>query len=52
MHGIGIANFKPKEIKSFSILMKKFQKRWIYGYEEVEDAYVFLDVKRRIIGKY
>jgi hypothetical protein len=28
--------------------MKKFQKHWIYGYEEVEDAYVFLDVQRRI----
>jgi hypothetical protein len=39
-------NFKTKEIKSFSQLMKMFQKRQIYGYEEIEDAYVFLDVKK------
>jgi hypothetical protein len=42
---------KPKEIKSFPRLMKRFQKHWIYGYEEVEDYYFFHDVLRRIGDK-
>jgi hypothetical protein len=46
-----VFDFKPKELKSFPHLMKRFQKRWIYGYEEVEDAYVFLDIKDKIRGK-
>jgi len=28
--------------------MKRFQKHWIYGYEEVEDACIFLDIKDRL----
>ena len=41
-------NFKPKKIKSFPQLMKKFQRNWIYGYERVEDACVFLDIQDKI----
>jgi hypothetical protein len=41
-------SFKPKEIKSFLQLMKKFQRHWIYGYEEVEDACIFLDIQDKI----
>jgi hypothetical protein len=40
-------DLKPKEIKSFPHLMKRFQKHWIYGYEEVEDACVFLIYKKK-----
>jgi len=28
--------------------MKRFQKHWIYGYEEVEDACIFLDIRDRL----
>jgi hypothetical protein len=44
-------SLNPKEIKSFPRLLKRYQKRWIYGYEEVEDSHVFLDMLRRMIEK-
>jgi hypothetical protein len=41
-------NFKPKEIKSFPPMMKRFQRNWIWGYEEVGDIYVFIGMQGRM----
>jgi hypothetical protein len=43
--------FQPKEIKYFPQLVKRFQKDWISGYEEVEDVQVLIDLQGRMLEK-
>jgi hypothetical protein len=45
------SRLKPQEIKSFPQLMKRFQKDWIAGYEEVEDVQVFIGLQGRMLEK-
>jgi hypothetical protein len=45
------SRFQPKEIKSFPQLMKRFQKDWIPGYEEVEYVQVFIDLQGKMLEK-
>jgi hypothetical protein len=46
-----VLQFQANEIKSFPHLVKKSQRCWIYGYEEVDDACLFLDIQDKIVKK-